>query len=227
MDMTCRDGILWCASGGGVVRFDTHDETHRVFTMGDGLPSNTDNHKEIDAQNNVWVVTNNGISRFDGIHWKTYTVATDAKTDAFFQTLFADPDGSIWASTMSLFGRFVDERWIPVEDTFYTNRNWVTAITRDHNGVLWCGCENNLYRFDGTTWAQVLVDGREQTSINKLMVDHDNNLWVMADWGVYRFDHKTWKMYPLYLVSIAESPTGEITAGTWLDGFYIWKRRWF
>ncbi len=40
-DMTLRGDYLWCATNGGIVRYDTRDMSRRVYTTADGLPGET------------------------------------------------------------------------------------------------------------------------------------------------------------------------------------------
>ena len=59
-------GNLWLGlEGGGLKQMDRENRTFQTFTTDDGLPSNSVNAIEEDRNGNLWVGTNNGISRFD------------------------------------------------------------------------------------------------------------------------------------------------------------------
>ncbi|HVE58173.1 MAG TPA: two-component regulator propeller domain-containing protein, partial [Pyrinomonadaceae bacterium] len=58
--------ILWLGTkGGGLNRFDTAAETFSVLTENDGLPNNVVYGILSDEEGNLWMSTNNGISRFN------------------------------------------------------------------------------------------------------------------------------------------------------------------
>jgi len=58
-------GLLWIGTmGGGLARFDPVSETFRVFTEEHGLPNNVVYATLEDHENNLWITTNRGLSKF-------------------------------------------------------------------------------------------------------------------------------------------------------------------
>jgi len=61
-----KSGILWIGTwGGGLNRFDRASGTFKYYTENDGLPNNAIYGILEDNQGNLWLSTNNGISRFN------------------------------------------------------------------------------------------------------------------------------------------------------------------
>ena len=72
-DITIHGDYLWCATSNGVVRWDTRDMTYKQYTMSDGLVDNSIRSIAIGLNGDVWAGTRNGVSRFDGETWITYS----------------------------------------------------------------------------------------------------------------------------------------------------------
>ncbi len=66
-----ENGYLWIGTqGGGLARFDGKE--FKTYNTLDGLLSNIISSLMIDNQQNVWVVHPHGISKFDGVSFKTF-----------------------------------------------------------------------------------------------------------------------------------------------------------
>lgn len=62
-DMTVSGYYLWCATDGGVVRWDTRDMTYVKFTTGNGLIQNIVILIDAESNGTVWAGTTEGLSR--------------------------------------------------------------------------------------------------------------------------------------------------------------------
>ena len=61
-----KEGNIWVAAyGGGLNKMELENETIRVYSSNDGLANNFTNCALIDYDENIWLSTNTGISRFD------------------------------------------------------------------------------------------------------------------------------------------------------------------
>src|SRR4051812_42460794 len=64
-------GYLWIGThGGGLARFDGRG--FKVYTTRDGLLSNIITYLKLDENENLWIVHPRGITKFDGIDFKTF-----------------------------------------------------------------------------------------------------------------------------------------------------------
>lgn len=66
------------------------------YTTRDGLPSNALYRTAIDKRGFLWIATENGLGRFDGKNFKTYTTA-EGLTDNEVVDLYIDSSNVIWA----------------------------------------------------------------------------------------------------------------------------------
>lgn len=70
------NGYIWLATyGGGLARFD--GQHFKVYTTLDGMLSNIVLDLKIDARQNIWAVHPAGVSKFDGITFKTFRAVTN------------------------------------------------------------------------------------------------------------------------------------------------------
>jgi len=64
-----NNGRLWIGSyGGGISSYDSTGKERRMYTTQTGLPSNNVCGLLVDEQNNIWISTTNGISKFNPIN---------------------------------------------------------------------------------------------------------------------------------------------------------------
>ena len=67
-----HSGVIWAATGNGLLRFDPQREQFATYYESDGLPSNSVNAILEDHNANLWVSTAGGLSRFNP-RTKTFT----------------------------------------------------------------------------------------------------------------------------------------------------------
>ena len=73
-DIVVEGDYIWCATNGGVVRWNRRDGTYIKYTTADGLADNYVYSTAVDADNVKWFGTGDGVSSFDGTTWTTYTM---------------------------------------------------------------------------------------------------------------------------------------------------------
>ncbi len=79
-------GILWIGTmGNGFIRFDTHNETYKNFNISNGLANDLVYGIEKDNQNNLWISTNFGISKYsiEAQTFKNYSVLDGLQSNEF------------------------------------------------------------------------------------------------------------------------------------------------
>ena len=70
------------------------------YTQENGLPSNTIYSITQDKDGYLWIGTDAGLCKFDGVNFKLYTVEDGLPSNEVFQ-VFCDSKNRIWLSTMS------------------------------------------------------------------------------------------------------------------------------
>jgi len=184
---------LWVATDQGIAYFqhnatptDDSDDHWDVFTINDGLPSNSINCLLVDDRGQLWAGTAAGLARYEGDVWK---ILSDVPT----RDLTYDPKrNALWAATDTGLARLdlVSETWTihyagHDPETGLPDNN-VYALTL-HADELWAGTGNGLARYDldEETW-QTWIPGRPGLAshvINDLVVDDRGRVWIATDGG--------------------------------------------
>jgi ligand-binding sensor domain-containing protein/signal transduction histidine kinase len=146
----------------------------------DGLPQMTPTAITQTRDGYLWVGTFNGLSRFDGVRFTSFTVkSTPEFSSDHIAHLFEDLAGTLWIGTSE--GGLVQYRKgrfhaVPGPDDF--SRFRVRAICEDANGKLWVGTSRGLcHVVDGRLrWAtQELSIRREVVSVFRGLRD---DFWI-------------------------------------------------
>ena len=184
----------------------------RFLTVADGLPSDSVYALAQDHDGYLWVGTDDGLARFDGIDFNVFRHQPEQPTSLpsnAVQALHVDAAGRLWVGMsgggLSRFdavrGDFVHyvldaTGAAPLSDV------WALASTPD--GALWIGgFGGGLYRLDpdsGTT-RHYRHDDAEPRSLSSdhvlsLAADAGGDLWVGGTAGLDRFDGEGFVRYP-------------------------------
>ncbi|TMN17585.1 two-component regulator propeller domain-containing protein [Pseudoxanthomonas sp. X-1] len=185
-------GYLWMASSDGLARYDGRG--FRIWRMEHGLRDNQLWSLYVDAQNQLWIGTENeGIAVLDADRrdFRFYNRAnTPQLRSNTIWCIAATPDGSLWFGTMAggltrrlPDGRFEHFRANPKDPRALPGRDVVhLALTPD--GSLWVGTRSGLARWTGHDFERVPSSALPSPKINRLTVEADGSLWVATSRGV-------------------------------------------
>ena len=165
-----------------------------TYTVADGLAGDQVTVIVQDRQGFLWIGTRTGLSRFDGVSFRSFDTR-DGLPTAGVHAIVEDSDGSLWFATGSGLARLRAERdddgsafepavGIP---------GGVSAMVEDEQGVLWASSAGALYRRetpDGRSFIAVDVDiswpPNRYHSIGALLAADGGGLWLGANIGLYR-----------------------------------------
>jgi ligand-binding sensor domain-containing protein len=202
--IACRGNDTWCATNGGLVRWNSRDGTYRVYTTADGLPENQVNGVDAAPDGNIWCGTaHSGVACFDGHEWKTYTVADGLIADIVWDVK-ASPNGDVWVSAGVWSGdyytgglsRFDGKTWVsfPVPDM---KDSPVTTLDVGPDGTAWGVDYARIIRCDGhTVDIFTKTDGLGHSPLRGLSVGTDGNLWYGGSDYIGCYRERKWEIYP-------------------------------
>lgn len=192
-----------------------------------------------DTEGNIWMAFNEGgvgvwmASKqvFEHLDWPNY------KPD-IHRTIFRAKDGSIWVSsdTEGLWRLTVSDDLCHVvsgklHPRSILNNQYITAFTITHDGDIWCGTFNGLFRnFEPVC----LLSVEDQVYVSALQEDADENLWVVGTHGLYKVrsdgrevryyeiaaDHDLTKLW--YIIGTGRAPDSTLYFGG-VDGLLYFK----
>lgn len=124
----------------------------KTITIDDGLPNNRVSVVTKGKDGFIWIATNDGISRFDGINLKNYQIVIGSEDDTYSQqatALLADSNGTLWFGAQHLL-RYNYEA-DSIEECFQSGERKqpqrVRAFDEEKN-LIWIGARNGLFSCD-------------------------------------------------------------------------------
>lgn len=237
-------GVVWVGTSSGVVRYNTKDDSFKLFDTKDGLLSNGMFYVG-SVKGHIAVGTyGGGLSLLDekAGTWKTYNIP-EGLGDAFVYGVITAKNGDIWIATWSGVNRVRGgdlenrSKWdlFTVENTKGGLPNdWVYGLVEGKNGEIWLATEGGMARFANNRWEnwnhakglgaayeRVKKDIAFKSDPGKQSVHHAKQKEEM---GLKDVDVA---YNPNYVVSLAVDSTGQVWAGTWGGGLSRYDgKRW-
>jgi len=209
--------------------------THQVWKTEQGLPQNTVSAMVQTHAGYIWVGTELGLVRFDGVR---FTVFDESNTPELksnvIVALAEDHERRLWIGTQGggltclKDGRF---RTYTTKDGLSNDSILVLYVDRESN--LWIGTDGGgLDRFkDGHIAAYTTKNGLADDAVFSITEDRHGNLWVGTRTGLNRYKNGKFTTYSTqhglqngYVRSVLEDRQGRIWVGTnggglsWFDG---------
>ncbi|HEV8485923.1 MAG TPA: two-component regulator propeller domain-containing protein, partial [Blastocatellia bacterium] len=158
---------------------------HDVWQIDQGLPQNSIDSITQTSDGFLWVATEEGFARFDGIRFTVFNRNnTSELKDKVIRELFADREGSLWIGTVT--GGLT--RLKDGEFTTYTTEDGlltggVVSISEGRDGSLWIGVYGGgLNRLrEGTMTSYTTSNGLVSNMVNTVVEDREGNVWVGTD----------------------------------------------
>ena len=176
----------------------------RTYTVAEGLANNHVSRIFRDSHNFLWVCTDEGLSRFDGLHFVNFTPA-DGLPDIHVNDIIETRRGEYWIGTDGGVVLFRPaghgSRFTTFNPPGPERARLVNAALEDHDGSILVGTSAGLYRlrFSGAAASFENIDFHPPpdfpggSMVNTLLIDQDGALWVGASSGLYRRDsHGAW-----------------------------------
>lgn len=167
-----------------------------------------------DRHGNIWVATmGEGVYCYNGKSFSNYTVKDGLLTNIVY-SIIEDTDGNIWLGMVGGVSCYNGKSFINfpfgvIQDNYTpsleTNRiiikkadgatPEVWSMCQDKTGNIWLGTTEGVYRYDGTTFKDILELGTSNTKdlnihlVSSIIEDKKGNIWFTS-WagGLCRFD---------------------------------------
>jgi ligand-binding sensor domain-containing protein len=135
---------------------DIHQLAHRSWGAREGYPGRSQALAQT-ADGFLWVGSDIGLFRFDGVHFERYVPRSgDKLSQSPVRFLLALPDGSLWITY-----EFENKICLLRNGNLkcYGNADGVASnpdtIVQDHEGAIWANTWNGVIRFNGTRWEHI------------------------------------------------------------------------
>lgn len=164
------------------------------YTIADGLAGNRVECILRDSRGLLWFGTSEGLSRFDGYQFTTFTEAQGLPR-SFVGGIIETRDGIYWLATTGGPCRFDPNKRGPGSrfTSYPAGGVMATAVIEDRSGAIWCGTRAGLYRLPkgGTAFEPVdigmpLAVGGDAATVSALLEDSQGALWIGTGGALYR-----------------------------------------
>lgn len=161
-----------------------------VRTVDHGLPHNTVNAILQIRDGYIWLATNGGLARYDGVTFKTFEVGnTPGITSNRILSLCEDHEGNLWVGTENQgLMRLKDEAFTSFPEVEDVKNRAVAGIIEAREGGLWLATATAIVRFkDGVFSSYKDSNGlpaRLAPWSRSMIEDQKGNLWVALNKGM-------------------------------------------
>jgi signal transduction histidine kinase/ligand-binding sensor domain-containing protein len=167
------------------------------ITTNNGLPENTGQALLQDGQGFIWIGTQNGLARFDGVNFKVYKNRPKDSTSLSnnqIEGLFQDDNGFIWVATRNGLNRFdpinqTFTRFLP-EGQESSGKNWFRqSIAQGSDGRIWAMTFHGLYRIDD--WQKQAIHyfpfpNQKKRHLCAFTLAGQNQVWANASDSIFK-----------------------------------------
>jgi ligand-binding sensor domain-containing protein/signal transduction histidine kinase len=174
----------------------------RTYSVAEGLANNHVSRIYRDSHNFLWMCTDEGLSRFDGLHFVNFTPA-DGLPDIHVNDIIETRRGNYWIATDGGAVLFRPGGPGPRFVTFKPSgrqrgdiADIVNAVWEERDGSVLLGTGAGLYRLRLSVFRAVYQridfhaprDFPGRSMVNTIFIDRDRGLWVGASSGLYHLD---------------------------------------
>lgn len=245
-EVILKDGMLWCATTGGAVVFDTQDKSVTQLTNVDGLGGNYLYAVSLDSSGNLWLGAENGtLTKYDlkENHWDVYYNFVSEEKTFFIKEIVTD-DEKLWVGSDVGVSVFYPNKppHGEITETYKQLGNLNTEV--DVNNIhltkdkIWVGTEKGV-AFAPKDYRKVnLMDPKNWTSFVKesspgladdyvyTITDTEGEILIGTKRGIFKFSSvdSSWFLFGLENIIVKDLKyiNGKLVAGT-NAGIFIYE----
>ncbi len=165
----------------------------RSWSTRSGLPQNTINAITRTRDGYLWLGTQDGLARFDGLRFTTFGLV-DGLESVEIQTLLEDTEGALWIGTRGGgLSRYLNGRF----ETFNLPSrilagNTITCLAQDKKGMLWIGTGSGLTFWENGEFQDLpACDFLDHRPIRSLLKSKSGGMWIATgNDGLFEYKHE-------------------------------------
>jgi ligand-binding sensor domain-containing protein/signal transduction histidine kinase len=158
-----------------------------LWTQVEGLAQDSVRSIAQTSDGYLWLSTTDGLSRFDGYDFVTFTEGPASLPSNSVRALAAGDQGTLWIGTAAGLTRYRNHRFT----TFTTGQglpsNFITAVHVDHSGAVWVIAGSYLSRFENNKFTTYRSDSLLPLQTPRaLYEDAEHTIWVAGVGGLVK-----------------------------------------
>jgi ligand-binding sensor domain-containing protein/signal transduction histidine kinase len=198
------------------------------WQLEDGLPQNSAMCILQTRDGYLWIGTEEGLARFDGIRFKNFDKSNTKEIEEnWINSLTEDRDGALWIGTdgggllrykNGKFERFKSKEIHPT----------VFPIYEDRKGTLWVGTlGGGVYKIQNEKIVDnyTVNDGLASNTIFSILEDRKGNLWIGTSRGLNLWKNGKFVLFAKIrgVVAICEDRAGNLWVGSSIGGLWCFR----
>jgi len=204
------------------------DYTVTTWKENEGLPAGRIRGIAQDPDGYLWIATDAGLVRFDGVRFDTWSPRGETRLPVGAVTaLVSARDRSLWigVSGRMPLGRIKDGKLTLFgERDGLPERSLTLSLLEDHEGTIWVGTIHGLFRRHGESWQRIGEDdGLGDVSTTAIYEDSRKRIWVATVNGVFRKDPDGDRFEQIDVITLSSNVwqgfTEDATGTVWMSDF--------
>ena len=209
--------------------------TVQVWNIESGLPGNSVLALHQTRDGFLWIGTQDGLVRFDGIKFQLFSRGNIPQlTNNEIRALYEDGTGTLWIGTCSGgLTRFKQGEFITYSTRKHDYLHRISAICGDRRGNLWIGSVSKglTYLNNGKFTNYTTKQGLPHNQVGNIYKDKNRDLWVTTAGGIVKIlEPGNFRVYappnrlPYFkTASLYDTDTGTLWIGTGKGGLFRMK----
>ncbi len=200
-----------------------------LWTTDQGLPQNDILDITQTPDGYLWVATEKGLVRFDGLAFAVFdSVNTPALKVSSISALTVDQSGDLWIGMHGGgIARLHHQQFTAFDSKSGLSNDVVNALLEDRAGDLWIATEQGLNRFhNGAISVLQIKDGLPNDEISSLALDSAGALWIGTHKGLARYQNNRLQSFGLagaYVKHLFYDKSGQLWIATNGSGLSRWN----
>lgn len=182
--------LIWRGLG---FALDPHTELSQfgiqVWLTENGLPQNSVHAVTQTSNGYIWIATEGGLARYDGITFKVFDKQNTPEFKSnYVRSLLEDREGSLWIGTAEGLVRMRNETFTAFTATDGLPNNSIQSLYEDRQGNLWVATAGGLGLLQGGAAVAFTTNERSvHGSIQAVFQDTEGSVWIATPYGLSRF----------------------------------------
>jgi ligand-binding sensor domain-containing protein/signal transduction histidine kinase len=165
----------------------------RAWQTENGLPQNTVHSVVQDIEGYIWVATEEGLARFDGLNFVVFDRQNtpQLRSNDVRSLLMTEKGNVIWAATAGGLSQLYAGKWTTITTEQGLAGNDVVSAYEARNGAVWVATSTGLSRLREAVWTSFTTrDGLADNNVRVIsedLSDETGAMWVGTAEGLSRF----------------------------------------
>ena len=171
---------------------------HKSWRLDQGLPQISVNAIAQTPENYIWLGTDDGLARFDGMHFTIFNRSNVPELGSnSFQALLTSQDGTLWAATAAGLVRYSAGNFKTYTLKDGLPHGYISSLALDANGVLWLGTiGGGLVRFSQNRFVTyTTASGLAHDEVWAVKSSADGSIWAGTRRGLSRYKNGKFTTY--------------------------------